>query len=72
MTTMSEQQEFTIRGSSFLRWARSFLFLTGLLALSYVALTIFHANRYQEAANTALAAQIQSQAQHNAASPAPR
>ncbi len=58
-----------MRGCSFLRWTRSFLFITGALALSYVALTAFHAKLYQEAANTALVAQIQSEGQHNVGLP---
>jgi len=66
MITAPDGQEFTMRGSSFLRWTRSFLFITGAIALSYLALTLFHAKLYQEAANRALAAQTQAEGQHNA------
>lgn len=69
MITAPEEQEFTMRGSSFLRWTRSFLFITGALALSHVALILFHAELYQKAANTALAALIQAESQHNAPPP---
>ena len=58
-----------MRGSSFLRWTRSFLFITGALALSHVALILFHAELYEKAANTALAALIQAGSSANAPPP---
>jgi sortase A len=53
----------------FLRWTRSFLFITGALAVSYVALTLLHAKLYQEAASNALKKQIDAREQHKASLP---
>jgi sortase A len=66
MITAPEEHELTMRCSSFLRWTRSFLFFTGALALSYVALTLFHAKLFQETANNALATQIQAEGRNDA------
>jgi LPXTG-site transpeptidase (sortase) family protein len=48
---------------------RSFLFIIGALAVSYVALTLLHAKLYQEAAGNALKKQIDAREQHNAGLP---
>jgi sortase A len=58
-----------MRGRLFLRWTRSFLFITGALAVSYVALTLLQAKLYQEAAGSALKMQIDAREQHNASPP---
>jgi len=58
-----------MRGRMFLRWTRSFLFITGALAVSYVALTLLHAKLYQEAASNALKKQIDAREQHKASLP---
>jgi sortase A len=54
MIPEAEKHRFEERGHLFLRWTRNFLFLTGFLAVSYVALTMLHAKLYQSAANNAL------------------
>ena len=59
-----EQGVFPVRGRCFLRWMQRFFFVTGILAVSYVALTLLHAKLYQEAANNALDAQIRAQGQN--------
>jgi sortase A len=59
-----EQGVFAVRGRFFLRWMQRFFFVTGILAVSYVALTLLHAKLYQEAANNALDAQIHAQEQN--------
>jgi LPXTG-site transpeptidase (sortase) family protein len=48
----------------FLRCTRGLLFLSGALAVSYVALTLLHAKLYQEAAGIVLEKQISVQQQH--------
>ncbi|MGA3130384.1 MAG: class D sortase [Terracidiphilus sp.] len=53
-----------MRSSLFLRWMRSFLFIAGTLAVSYVALTLLHAKLYQDAAGNALEKQIYAQELH--------
>jgi sortase A len=58
MTPATEQQWFAERGQLFLRWMRVFLFITGAIAVSYVALTLLHARLYQAAADKALDKQM--------------
>ena len=69
MIVEPEGLELTMRGNSFLRWTRSFLFITGAIALSYVALILFRAKLYQESAGNTLETQIQAEGQHNAVPP---
>jgi sortase A len=64
MMTTPEAQGSATRSSLFLRCTRSLLFLTGALAISYVALTLLHAKLYQEAAGITLEKQISTQQQH--------
>lgn len=64
MIRVSEQQGFTMRGNLFLRWVRRFLFIAGTLAVCYVALTLFYAKLYQDAAGNALEKKIYAQEQH--------
>lgn len=64
MTPALEQQGFATRVRLFLRWTRRFFFLTGALAVSYVALTLFHARFYQEAALDNLEQEIGAEVQH--------
>ena len=58
MMPATERHWFEARGHLVLRWTRNLLFLTGALAVSYVALTLLHAKLYQEAAADALEKQI--------------
>lgn len=53
-----------MRSTMFLRWMQRFLFLTGTLAVTYVALTLLHAKLYQDAAASALETQIHAQKEH--------
>jgi sortase A len=66
MTPALEPQGFAMRSRLFLRWTRTFFFLTGALAVSYVALTLLHARFYQEVANNTLEQQINAEEQHQA------
>ena len=58
MIRATEQQWFAERGQLFLRWMRSLLFITGALAVCYVALTLLHARLYQAAADNDLDKQM--------------
>lgn len=66
MIGVSEKQGFAMRGSLFLRWVHRFLFITGAIAISYVALTLLHAKLCQDAAFNTLEKKIYAQEQHNA------
>lgn len=66
MIGVSEQQGFTMRGSLFICWVRRFLFIAGSIAISYVALTLFHAKLYQNAAANTLEKKIYAEEQHKA------
>jgi sortase A len=74
MSGVSEQQGFAMRVSLFLCWVRRFLFISGSIAISYVALTLFHARLYQDAAANTLEKKIFVQEQHKAglSQPAPK
>lgn len=60
---------FASRGRLFLRWVQGFLFVTGILALSYVGLVLLHARLYQQAAGKVLAQQIDAHEQQRGALP---
>jgi sortase A len=64
MTGTAEQERFAKRGSQFLRWTRRVFLITGILALSYVGLTLLNARFYQKAAGHALDQRIDAQEQH--------
>jgi sortase A len=55
-----------MRGREFLRWTQWVLFITGAIAVSYVALTLLYAKFYQEAAGKVLERQISDQEQPKA------
>jgi sortase A len=59
MVPATEQQRFARRGQVFLRWTRRLLFISGGLAVSYVALTLLDAKLYQNAAGNTLDTEIQ-------------
>jgi len=63
MTTPEAPRSAT-RGCVFLRCMRGLLFITGAIAISYVALTLIHAKLYQKAADITLDKQISAQQQH--------
>ena len=64
MIAATEKQWFATRGHLFLRWTRMLLLIAGVLAVSYVALTLLDAKLYQEVAGNALEKQIDAQEQH--------
>jgi sortase A len=66
MTLITEPEMFNKRGQRFIRWTRRVLTLTGVLALAYVALTLFNAKLFQNAASRALDGQIHAEEQHTA------
>ena len=68
MIPIAENEMFARRGQRFICWTRRILMLTGVLALAYVALTLFNARIFQNAANHTLEQQIRAEEQH-AASP---
>jgi len=59
----NEQETFAKRGQQFICWTRRILMLTGVLALTYVALTLFNARLFQNAASHTLEAQIHAEEQ---------
>jgi sortase A len=65
MTQKNEQEMFAKRGQRFIRWTRRILLLTGVLALAYVALTLFNARLFQNGASHALDGQILAEEQHS-------
>ena len=65
MMPATKQQSLVTRGRPFLRWIQRFLFVTGALAVSYVALTVLYAKHYQEAAGNTLEKQIYAQEKQN-------
>jgi sortase A len=66
MIPATDQHSFQERGHQFLRWTRYFLFLTGAIAVSYVALALLHAKLYQRAADRILDNKVNTTEQHNA------
>jgi len=52
------------RGQQFVRWTQRILVLTGVLALAYVAVTLFSARVYQNAASRILEEQIHAEERH--------
>jgi sortase A len=70
MTIATGKLRFTRRYRLFLRWTWRLLFITGALAVSYVALTLLRAKLYQVAAVDALDKQIHLQEQKKV-SPSP-
>ena len=59
----TEQRGLGVRSRLFLRWTRSFLFLLGALAVSYVCLMLLQARNYQEVANSTLEQRMQEEEQ---------
>jgi sortase A len=69
MISVTEQQGFATRRHLFLRWTRRFFFITGALAVSYVALNLLYARFYQQAAAHTLETQIDAQERHDVSLP---
>jgi sortase A len=70
MIHITEHNILAARNHRFLRWTRLILLITGILALSYVALTLISARIYQNNAVSILDKQIQAEEQHQAGQPA--
>jgi sortase A len=66
MISIAENEMFARRGQRFMCWTRRILMLTGVFALAYVALTLFNARLFQNAANHTLEQQIRAEEQHTA------
>jgi sortase A len=64
MTSTTQRERFADQASRFLRWTRRLFLITGILAISYVALTLLNARVYQNAASHALEQQIRADEQH--------
>jgi sortase A len=71
MIPITEHNIFTARNQRFIRWTRCILLITGILALSYVAITLIGARIYQKNAVLILDKQIQAEEQHKAEQPEP-
>jgi len=69
MISTTERKRLAGRGRGFLRWTQGLFLIVGILALSYVAVTLLHARFYQEVANNTLDRQMRSEVQHNAGLP---
>src|ERR1019366_4014156 len=69
MIFTTERKRVAGRGRWFLRWAQGLFLIVGILALSYVAVTLLPARFYQEVANNTLDRQMRSEVQHNAGLP---
>jgi len=67
MMSTTESKAFDKRGQRFIRWTRSILMIAGILALSYVSLTLFVARRFQANAELTLEKQIHAEEQHKTA-----
>lgn len=69
MLFINDKEIFAKRGQRFIRWTRLVLLMVGVLALSYVGLTLLDARIYQENAELTLEEQIQAQETHETAPP---
>jgi sortase A len=71
MISIGENEMFARRGQRFICWTRRIFMLSGILALAYVALTLFNARLFQNAANRTLEQQIHAEEQHSASPSGP-
>ncbi|MFZ1086444.1 MAG: class D sortase [Terracidiphilus sp.] len=56
---MNEQETFALQGERFICWTRRILMLSGVLAITFVALTVLNAKQFQNDASHKLDIQIQ-------------
>jgi sortase A len=63
------QLHFPAHTRDFVRWSRRLLFIIGILALSYVGLTLLEARLYQASAERSLESQIREEKQRTAGDP---
>jgi sortase A len=66
MISIAESEVFAKRGQLFMGWARMLLIASGILALSYVGLTLLGARRFQKDSALLLEKQIHANGQHRA------
>jgi sortase A len=66
MISIADNEMFATHSQRFMCWTRRILMLTGVLALAYVALTLFNARLFQIAASHTLEQQIHAEEQHTA------
>jgi sortase A len=71
MIPITEHGKFTMQYLRLMRWMRSILLIIGILALSYIAITLIGARIYQRNAMLTLKKQIQAKEQHKAEQPVP-
>jgi sortase A len=69
MISITDKEIFAKRGQRFIRWTRRVLLMSGVLALSYVGLTLLDARIYQERATSTLEERIHAQEAHGTALP---
>ncbi len=69
MMSNAEKEIFAKRVQRFIRWTRRVLLICGVLALSYVGLTLLDARIYQEKAGLTLEKQIHAQEEHETVHP---
>ncbi|MGA2890046.1 MAG: class D sortase [Terracidiphilus sp.] len=67
MIGTTELEAFDKRGQRFIRWTQRIFMITGILALSYVGLTLFSARLFQAGAELTLEKQIHAEEQHKTA-----
>lgn len=66
MLFIPETQTYAKRGADFFRWTRRALLVIGVVALSYVAITLLYAKLYQRKVDNILEQQIRGEEQHPA------
>ncbi|MGD0831062.1 MAG: class D sortase [Terracidiphilus sp.] len=66
MISTAEREVFAMRGQRFMRWARGILIFSGVVSLTYVALTLLGARLYQQDATQLLEKQILENKRHAA------
>jgi sortase A len=71
MKVITKRKPPRTRGQRLLRWTRCLLFVTGILALGYVAFTLLDARIYQVSAKRSLESQIQVESGHSDSRPQP-
>lgn len=65
MKFILERESYPTRMQEFLRWTRGLLFITGILALSYVGFTLLGARLYQASAKRSLETEIKVESGHH-------
>jgi sortase A len=71
MKFITERESFPSRMQRLLHWSQRLFFMTGILALSYVAFTLLDARLYQVSAKRSLGSEIQVENEHKDSPPKP-